>query len=336
MSFDLEEAINEYAKSISVTHSLDPAVREEFTSHLREKVDYYLAKRQLTAEEAFRLAVQAIGDPKGFVPALKQVHYGQRIADRSIDLFDVGVWVLAAYETPAVIMGLIVTILSHVAPDFTRLALISPVLTAASIPLIVLCTWLAYKFVLALHAQPGSESRSFLARLGPSRLRASLIAWLGAAVLIQGARIGSYNLVLLTPLILPLPSGPKGHEIAYFVYGFISYYVLHPLFFALLAYLACRVISLDDRRPSRVAKAAFVPMAAFLAFVPVLLGLSYVMHNLRQPLGIETGSYYYSLTLPFGYLAVGSLRLLAVSAVSCALGWLAFELQQRARRSASG
>jgi len=334
MSFSLEEAINEYAKRISVTHSLDPAIREEFISHLREKVDYYLGKRQLTAEEAFRLAVQAIGDPESFVPALQQVHCGQRIADQSIGLFDAGVLVLAAYETPPAIIELIGNIASYIAPNIMQHALARPVFITARVVVCVLCAWLAYKLVVALHTQPGDKSGLFLRRLSSLGLRMSSVVWLCTAFFIHICVIGYYNILRLAPGMPAIPGLPQRHEIASFVYAFASCYAIPALFVGLLAYLACRVISLDDRRPFHAARAAFVPVAALLAFKAGLLAISFASHVLLGlALGVGIGPY--SSGMGSGYFVAGSLRMLAVSAVSCALGWLAFELQQRSRHSAS-
>jgi hypothetical protein len=334
MSFNLEGAINEYAKRISVTHSLDPAIREEFASHLREKVDYYLGKRQLTAEEAFRLAVQTIGDPETFVPALQQVHAGRRIADQSIGLFDAGVLVLAAYETPSVIMEFIGSITSYIAPNIMQHALKTPVFIAVRVLVCVLCAWLAYKFVVVLRTRSEGKSGLFLTRLSSLGLRMSLVVWLCAAVLIHIGQIGYYNIIRLVPVVPPIHRFPQRHEIADFVYAFVSCYVILALFVGLLAYLACRVVSLDDRRPFHAARAAFVPVAALLAFKAGLLAISFASHVLLGlALGVGIGPY--STTMGSGVFVAGSLRMLAVSAVSCALGWLAFELQQRSRRSAS-
>lgn len=303
MSFELQQAIDEFCAGISVARSQDEAIRQEVASHLRAKVDYYLEKRQLTEQEAFILASQSMGDPKAFVEELRGVHRVDRVAGQAFGLVSVLGMILFVQisEWMLSVLGdrLVAVSLADNAPLW-YLFKIAWFLTSCAVPVGAVMLF-------------GKMFNGYGSGTPAARVRrnvASLVAT-GALVVAVGAYGYSWYDLVWRGMHGQYPRNP------WFEYSLIS---LNQLFFGVMAYLACWLAYAEDKRTSDNLKAALTPLGAWV----LTLGVIFVA-------GYARGANYSS---SFSLASCAPLLLWAFPmALACLGGWLAFTLRARRMRA---
>lgn len=306
MDFDLEQAIDAFCSHISVARSQDDAIRQEVASHLRAKVDYYLNKRQLTEQEAFVLASQTMGDPNQFAAEMRDVHRTERVTGQAFSLLSVFALMMFILEVSKLLRALDESFSILLTPtDMHFVFALDTVLFLISYAVPISVVWLFGKVVKGY-------GKGILA--GWIRKHASLLTTIAFVV---ATSLFAYLLVLNSFAAKPVadPSVLKTVDARIYLLLSISTFAFKFLFKGILAYLACWLISFNNKS----FKAAFVTFACamVLGFIHEMAFLSFSGDSIPKE-------------APWFLVAVITMSAMALSwGIACLLGWLVFRLRTR-------
>ncbi len=323
MSFDLDKAIDDFCKKVEVTESLDQSIRDELASHLREKVEYYLNKRQLTEEEAFRLASQSLGETAEIAARFRSVHGTERAVSQAGRLLYVFVLVLNVHLVAILLRGLIIGRFGGI---LNSVSLSHPGVNLS----IVVCTWMIGMVYIACgliaayiaYARDRSD-RGQLSHLIRNHLSLPVMLAITLILLVAG-NVG-IGLRFLSYTVLPFHFS-FSMDFLSVRFWIVAVTLIFPFFLmAFMACVSCYMVRLDQIRSKQALFASLLPFGA-LILIPLISLIVLSAWNITLALfGLPS---LFVIKIPWrfytGTFLVDWIPTLILSALACRLGMWVF------------